>query len=185
MTAQPFDKKRFVVPRWRPAARVAAAGELAMPGKPLQNPAIPAELKDRLEAFRLRSDIVAAAELVETALVEGREQEAERAARSLVLDDSGATPLVRKQAALLLARLNAEELARSDVDVGPIRRHLHRYPQDALSWVDLSLGFVTKGKKDKARRAMKVAMQLAPTDRHVLRSAARMHLHLEESRAGA
>lgn len=180
MTAQPFEKKRYVVPRWRPAARVAAAGELAMPGKPMQDSAIPDELKDRLEAFRRRSDVIAAAELVETALVEGREQEAERAARSLMRDESHATPLVRKQAALLLARLSARQPDRENIDVGQVRRHAYRYSQDALSWVDLALGFVTQARKDKAQRAMKVAMQLAPTDRHVLRSAARMHLHFED-----
>jgi len=180
MTAQPFERKRYVVPRWRPAARVAAAGELAMPRKPMQDAAIPDELKNRLETFRLRSDVVAAAELVETALVEGRENEAERAARSLAREDSDATPLVRKQAALLLAKLAAEEPDRTDIDIGPVRRRVHQYPQDALSWVDLALGFVTKGRKDKAQRAMKVAMQLAPNDRHVLRSAARMHLHFDD-----
>lgn len=183
MTAQPFDQKRYVVPRWRPAARVAAAGELAMPGMPLQSPSIPDELKDRLAAFRRRSDVVAAAELVETALVEGREGEAERAARKLLREDSDATPLVKKQASLLLARLHAERPGRADVNVGQVRRHVHRFPQDALSWVDLSLGFVTGGAKDakdKAERAMKVALQLAPTDRHVLRSAARMHLHFND-----
>ena len=180
MTGQQFDKKRNIVPRWRPAARVAAAGELAMPGKPALDPATPVELKERLEAWRLRSDVVTAAEVVETAIVEGREQEAERAARSLLREESDATPMVRKQAALLLSRLGAAEPDRADIDVGPVRRHVYRYPQDALSWVDLALGYVTKGEKDKAQRAMKVAMQLAPTDRHVVRSAARMHLHLED-----
>jgi tetratricopeptide (TPR) repeat protein len=180
MTAQPFPKKRDIVPRWRPAARVAAAGELAMPGKPAKDPRIPDELRERLEAWRNSNDVVAAAELVETAIVEGREQEAERAARSLMRGESGATPLVRKQAALLLGRLGPEGPSPTRIDIGSIRRHVYRFPEDALSWVDLALGYVTKGEKDKARRAMRVALQLAPTDRHVLRSAARMYLHLDD-----
>jgi tetratricopeptide (TPR) repeat protein len=159
---------------------VAAAGELAMPGKPAQDPRIPDELRERLEAWRNSNDVVAAAELVETAIVEGREQEAERAARSLMREESGATPLVRKQAALLLGRLGPEGPSPTGIDIGSIRRHVYRFPEDALSWVDLALGYVTKGEKDKAQRAMRVALQLAPTDRHVLRSAARMYLHLDD-----
>ncbi|MBB4383258.1 hypothetical protein [Bradyrhizobium sp. SBR1B] len=180
MTAQAFPKKRDVVPRWRPAARVAASGELAMPGKPAQDARIPEELKARLEAWRRGNDVIAAAELVETAIVEGREQEAERAARSLLRQESEATPLVKKQAALLLGRLNPDASRQTGIEIGPLRRHVYRYPEDALSWVDLALGYVSHGDKDKAKRAMTVALQLAPADRHVLRSAARMHLHLDD-----
>lgn len=180
MTAQPFSKTRDVVPRWRPAARVAAAGELSMPGMPPQDARIPDELKVRLEAWREKKDVVAAAELVETAIVEGREREAERAARSLVREESDATPLVKKQAALMLERLEPDGSPPTGTDIGSIRRHVHRYPGDALSWVDLALGYVTMGGKEKAQRAMTVALQLAPHDRHVLRSAARMHFHLDD-----
>jgi tetratricopeptide (TPR) repeat protein len=151
-----------------------------MPGKPLPDAQIPAELRERLAAWRGSADVVAAAELVEAAIVEGREREGERAARTLVREDSEATPLVKKQAALLLERLKSNGSNPIGIDIGSIRRHVHRYPEDALSWVDLALGFVSKGIKDKAQRAMTVALQLAPNDRHVLRSAARMYLHLDD-----
>lgn len=184
MTAQPFRKKRDVIPRWRPTARVAAAGELGMPGNPgrPQDYEIPGELRERLEAWRRSNDIVAAAELVETAIVEGREQEAERAARSIMREDSGAVPLVKKQAALLLGRLGVGTPAlQTGVEIGPLRRHVHRFPEDAFSWADLALAFVIFGKKRAAQRAMAVALQLAPTDRHILRCAARMYLHLDDA----
>jgi tetratricopeptide (TPR) repeat protein len=151
-----------------------------MPGRPAQDARIPEELKARLEAWRSGDGVIAAAELVETAIVEGREKEAERAARSLVREGSEATPLVKKQAALLLERLDPGAARQSGIEIGPLRRHVHRYPEDVLSWVDLALGYVTHGEKDKAKRAMTVALQLAPADRHVLRSAARMHLHLDD-----
>ncbi|MCG6205833.1 hypothetical protein LPW26_14370 [Rhodopseudomonas sp. HC1] len=151
-----------------------------MPGRPIRDARIPQELKDRLEAWRKSDDVIAAAELVETALVEGRESEGERAARSLVREGSGATPLVKKQASLLLERLNPEGSESRSIDVGSVRQHVHQYPDDALSWVDLALGYVSKGVKDKAQRAMRVALQQAPHDRHVLRSAARMYLHFDD-----
>ena len=181
MTAQPFRKKRDVVPRWRPIARVLAAGELSMPNKTAIAPALnlPNELKERLEAWRRNNDVITAAELVETAVVEGMESEAERAARTLIAEGSPATPLVQKQASMLLGRLGVQlpEVPRG-VNISNLRQHVYRFPDDAFSWADLALGFVTIGKKDSAQRAMAVAIQLAPFDRHILRSAARMYLHL-------
>jgi tetratricopeptide (TPR) repeat protein len=180
MTAQPFRKNRDVVPRWRPVARVLASGELSMPNKPAKAPdfGIPNELKERLEAWRRNNDVISAAELVETAIVEGMESEAERAARTLTAEDSTATPLVQKQASMLLGRLGVQPPeVRQGVCIGDLRQHIYRFPDDAFSWADLALGFGTIGKKDSAKRAMAVALQLAPFDRHILRSAARMYLH--------
>jgi tetratricopeptide (TPR) repeat protein len=182
MTSQPFRKKRNVVPRWRPIARVLAAGELSIPNNPAKpSPlALPNELKERLEAWRKNNDVITAAELVETAIVEGMESEAERAARTLIANGSPATPLVQKQAFSLLDRLgeHASDAPQRVINIGDLRRHVYRFPDDAFSWADLALGFVTIGKKDSARRAMAVALQLAPFNRHILRSAARMYLHL-------
>ncbi len=183
MTTQPFPKDRAVVPRWRPTARVAAAGELAMPNKPTkpEDFKISDEMRERLEAWRRSNDVITAAELVETAIVEGLEGESERAARSLMRQDSGATPLVQKQATLLLGRLGLQPTAiQTGVEIRSLRQHVYRFPEDAFSWADLALGFVTTGKKDAARRAMTVALQLAPMDRHILRCAARMYLHLDD-----
>jgi tetratricopeptide (TPR) repeat protein len=181
MTTLFFRKDREVVPRWRPVARVVAAGELSRPNRPGKTPdfRIPDELRERLEAWRRNNDVITAAELVETAIVEGMESEAERAARTLISDDSTATPLVKKQASILLGRLGAHAPeVRGGVRIGNLRQHVYRFPDDAFSWADLALGFVTVGKKDSAQRAMAVALQLAPFDRHILRSAARMYLHL-------
>ncbi len=181
MTTQFFRKNRDVVPRWRPVARVVAAGELSSPNKPAAPPesGLPSELKERLEAWRKDSNVITAAELVEIAIVEGMESEAEKAARTLVNQGSTATALVKKQASILLGRLGAEtsEISQA-VNVGNLRQRVHRFPNDAFSWADLALGFVTIGKRDSAQRAMAVALQLAPFDRHILRSAARMYLHL-------
>ncbi len=111
MTAQPFRKNRDVVPRWRPVARVLAARELSMPNKSAKAPdfKVPDELKERLVAWRKNNDVITAAELVETAIVEGMESEAETAARMLIADGSTATALVQKQASTLLGRLGVHE----------------------------------------------------------------------------
>ena len=183
MTTQPLHNDRDVVPRLRPLSRALAVGELSIPAKMEKQPDhnIPDELRVRLEAWRKRNDVITAAELVETAIVEGMEREAERAARWLMSQSSDATPLVRKQADMLLRRLNLEVSDNSrTVNVRDLRRHVRNFPDDAFSWADLALGFVTTGKKDAALKSMTVAQQLAPADRHILRSAARMHLHFND-----
>ncbi len=168
------------MPRWRPLSRVLATGELSMPAETSKelDYGIPDELKARLEAWRKSNDVITAAELVETAIVEGMEGEAEKAARTLTRPDSNAAPLVRKQATMLLRRLNSDKLdLRTSVNIGDLRKHVHNFPDDPFSWADLALGFVTIGKKNAAHKAMTVALQLAPMDRHILRSAARMYQH--------
>ena len=130
MTAQPFRKNRDVVPRWRPAARALAAGELSMPNKPAKATdfSVPDGLRERLAAWRKTNDVITAAELVETAIVEGMDREAERAARTLIADGSTATPLVQKQASMLLGRLGVHApQVREGVRIGNLRQHVYRF----------------------------------------------------------
>jgi len=54
------------------------------------------------------------------------------------------------------------------------------YPQSALGWVDLALSYTIDGHFDRAERALLVALQLAPNNRHVLRSASRFFLHRQD-----
>jgi Tfp pilus assembly protein PilF len=51
------------------------------------------------------------------------------------------------------------------------------YPRDPLAWVELALYQVALGHADAADRSMRTALGLAPHNRHVLRSAARLLLH--------
>lgn len=165
------------------------SGELAIPRVATEavarNPS--QELVRRLEAFRRGPDKLTAADLIETAIVEGLPEEAVRAARILLLPRSGATPLLREQAGRLLREVHgeSEHLGQTEDDPGssvaPWRAATRSYPRDPLAWVELALGYVTVGKNEAALRAMAVALQLAPNDRHVLRSASRLFLHRRDA----
>jgi hypothetical protein len=191
MTDGALLRDRHVVPRWRSLGTTVDSGELAMPPKAteasLRNPSN--ELIRRLEAWRLRSDTVTAAEAVETAIVEGLPDEAVRPARVLLLPGAGATTLVREQAGRLLRELGEESefLGKPEDDPGSGRsiarwRLATRFsPHDPLAWVELALNYVTIGKDKPALRAMAVALELAPHDRHVLRSASRLFLHRRDA----
>jgi tetratricopeptide (TPR) repeat protein len=146
------------------------------------------ELVRRLEAWRLRPDTTSAAEAVETAIVEGLAVEATRPANVLLLPSSQATKLVREQAGRLLRELGQKSEFQSgdhpgsaSLSINLWRQATRLSPRDPLAWVELSLGYVTVGKNDSALRAMTVALQLAPHDRHVLRSASRLFLHRRDA----
>src|SRR6185437_13525621 len=49
-----------------------------------------------------------------------------------------------------------------------------------VGWVDLALAYTVVGDDKKAGRAIRAALQLAPNDRFVLRSAARFFIHIGE-----
>jgi hypothetical protein len=143
------------------------------------------ELQWRLEKWRLSPTLLTSAELIETAIVEGEEPEAINAARGLLLNHANAAPLVRQQAAQLLVRgRRGGDVPKPDLNETPQttssdwRRRTREHPKDALAWVELALHQTISGKVEQARRSMMVALQLAPNNRHVLRSASRLFLHL-------
>jgi tetratricopeptide (TPR) repeat protein len=139
----------------------------------------------RLQRWRISPALVTAAELVEAAIVAGRETEAVTAARRLVTVDKNAAPLIREQAAALLQRTgNASEVP-DDIKLrrhSPSHaRHLTKlHPRDPLAWIELALQQTIGGHMDAASRSVSVALTLAPDNRHVLRSAARFFLHASD-----
>jgi tetratricopeptide (TPR) repeat protein len=186
MIPSALSASRQVVPRWRSLASTLSSLELASYNSRsgvTQESNLSPDLVRRLERWRLTPSLITAAELVETAIVEGREREAIDAARLLVSREQTAVPLIRKQAAVVLTRTgHGDELPnefvyerRSDAKYW---RHLTRInPYDPLVWVELAFHQTIRGHAIPAARSMTVARQLAPDNRHVLRSSARMFLH--------
>jgi tetratricopeptide (TPR) repeat protein len=186
MITSAWNTKRRMVPRWRPLHQTIQSGELGGIRPRFTDSArgLSPELQDRLEKWRLSPTLVTAAELVETAIVEAEEHEAINAARTLLLKHDTAAPLIRQQAAQLLIRGGHAEDVPSDLaksaqaTTRQWRRRTRLHPEDALAWVEMALHQIITGNTDQARRSMAIALQLAPNNRHVLRSASRLFLHL-------
>ncbi len=186
MNISPLSDTRHLVPRWRSLAATLQSRELASYRSSGQsnNHKLSDELVMHLERWRTKPSLIAAAELVDIAILEGQENEAIDAARRLVLFDLSATPLIRDQAARLLARTGQEpelyqnSLIRRNIPPGYWRRLTREYPDNALAWVELSLQHTVAGNHRDAQRCMAVATRLAPDNRHVLRSSSRLALHL-------
>lgn len=193
MIPSPFGSKRNVIPRWRSLKRTVESRELLMPaprGAKLQYQAHSPEMLERLQRWRLAPNVIAASELVEIGLTEGREFEALSAAKALLAGNFSPTPMVRDQASRLLARAGKGEQPAEAAAVESIRERLHCWrlrtrhePRDALAWVELARLQLASGEKRDAKTSMLIARQLAPTNRHVIRSATRMFLHLNDDDA--
>lgn len=188
MISSPAGAARNVVPRWRSLRRTIESRELAFPAvlgafTPVR--LFSYEFRERLEGWRREPSVVTAAELVEVAIIEGNEREAIAAAHALVSEHWSPTSLVRDQALRLLERQGEVQPSDDGYEDSNPERRLHdwrrrtrEHPFDALAWVELARLYVAFGSRAEAIRAMIVARQLAPTNRHVIRSAARMFLHL-------
>jgi tetratricopeptide (TPR) repeat protein len=181
--------KRFPIPRWRSLEAEIASSELgdARASSQMDGAKAP-EFVERLEQWRLKHGILESAELVETAVILGEEQEAVGAARILLAAKSKVPDLVRQNAALLMQRAGLDYEVDSDAIPKPRtgtaiwRTYLKSHPRNALAWSELARVQLAEGFANRsAERSMLIAMQLAPFNRHILRSAARMYVHLDEA----
>ncbi len=131
-----------------------------------------------------------AGDLISAALVSGTLEVAREAANFIISTD----PDVRTPLSLLAQRvlsgnstpaqfgivapdLRAEQSNRPSKQIATARKRLVEHPRDAILWIDLAYMYAVRGIHDKAERAVRIALGLAPLNRFVLRSAARFFIH--------
>lgn len=185
------DKDRNVIPRLRSFETTRALGELDPAGLPKQI-AIedPDSLANKARAWNERRTISFAADFVSAAFVLQRPAQAKDAAEFLLTNDSQ-VPTAAKQVArktLGTGNRGAEHQIVPDVSlphsdqiferIRDMRGRLEDEPRNAILWVELARAYALLGLEDKAERAMDVAVGLGPTNRFVLRSAARLYIHV-------
>ncbi len=149
-------------------------------------------LDEQLTAWAANRTAAFASDLVGAALVVSQPDVAREAAEYLL-----SHPDETSEAALKLARavLGAQEATLGSevagtvgiMDVASVRDEIHRLryrlrddPRNALLWVDLARNYAVLGLAKHAGRAMERGLSLTPDHRFTLRSAARLHLHLND-----
>lgn len=184
MMSSSNEIQRRLVPRWRSLADTLRLGELGSDRRPsATNDELLAILESREASWNADKTIQSAGELIEAAITSGREVTAKEAAQ-FVLRRPDATTLLRASARLTLSRDRERDgetalwLPVGDKEFW--RRQVRTYPGNALAWVELAFREMLDGRKRAARRCMQVATQLAPDNRHVLRAASRLFLHLQD-----
>ncbi len=192
------DRERRVVPRLRNFESGVRSGELDCLRPFEANPFSVEMLKNVLDDWESQPGISVAADLVSVAVTLGHNNVATDAARFLI--SRAETPPAARSLAMQL--LGEEEppingggaallegpstFVPSDLhsQIHRVRLQLHNHPLNPILWTNLAIAYTTLGQPKQARRAIRIALSLAPDNRFVLRDAARLFLHQQDGDAG-
>ena len=182
-----LSQRRLLVPRWRSLSVTLSSDELAVPCRveALQADShYSPDLESKLKRWTLEPGLITAGEAVGVCLVEAQEVRAVDAAKFLSSSATTPTSFLRQMAEIALYRAETQfenaKVAKSSVQAEKAlwRQRIRLHPTNALGWVELALHDIIAGKRESAKRYMITALSLAPNNRHVLRSASRLFLHL-------
>jgi tetratricopeptide (TPR) repeat protein len=147
-------------------------------------------LEQKLFDWQRKRSIATAAEVVAAAITLNQPLSAVDAAEYLLRVDAAAAPAVKSLASLVL---RGSEETPDEEGLGPIilaseedlraevRRLRHAVsdsPRNSFLWTDLARAYTILGREKQAIRAMEIALRLAPGNRFVLRSSARLFIHV-------
>ncbi|MBI5376283.1 MAG: hypothetical protein HZA77_12655 [Candidatus Schekmanbacteria bacterium] len=172
-------KRSHVVPKWFEYPKAIEKGELAIPREtPFEiNRATKESIHIDLEEFKADSTPEMACRLMGAGIVIGDEQLAHDMA-TFITKKGGVDPLSIKLADKILnVNSEIENVSEVSVRISKLRKWVSEYPNSAIAWIELSRAFTIKGQNEKAKRAAKNAIQLAPYDRYIVRCAVRLFLH--------
>ena len=188
------DKTRNVIPRWRDFNTTVAIGELKSSREiilPVNHPRgdfLAAKLKD----WKNNKTIAFAAEVVGTAFVLGRQNEAIEVAKFIVKQDEGVSeslrtiserilnPGVEKEIESLIEDVHNVETPYLYKRIHDLRNRLREEPRNSIVYVDLARAYTLVDENEKALQAIRLALKLSPNNRFILRSAARLMLHTKD-----
>jgi tetratricopeptide (TPR) repeat protein len=195
------NKDRRVIPNWRSFRKTANLGELDnIKKQSSKSNYVNNSIDDYIEAWKENKTIPHAGDLISAAVSNGITD------NTFVIDAANfiiANPILttKPQQSLagrilfkieptnLLKRL--ENLSLDDFDVFEkqelirkkiknIKFEIIQFPYNSILYVELSRNYSILGQSKKAKNAMKVALQLSPENRFILRSAVRLFIHSDE-----
>lgn len=185
------NTRRRVIPRWQEFQLALQSGELDSTETRFIS-ALPPDsfiLKKKQEWINNRT-LLFATDFLGVAYVMGNPELAIDAAKFVLEPNSGSSPAAKSIAAKVLGvptLLEGSFQTPTSVDrrdlYEPIRRMKEKrinQPRNAFVWADLARLYTILGLKEQAKKTMQIAYNLAPLNRFILRSAARLELHLNQ-----
>lgn len=195
-------KERRVIPNWRDFRRTLQIGELNNSNQIIT----PLELNiDRsLNDWKETKNIGTAADLVNSAFVSGHSNCAEVDEAITFINEHKDQSSTSLQSLIKLLPSKEDTLNKAptsvlelDVDtieefqafidnnvlnriIGKTKRKARLEPKNAINWIDLARLYSMHGQMNQANQAIQIALQLAPNNRFVLRSATRFYIHTEQ-----
>lgn len=184
MTAPLPDRQRHVVPRWRSPDESVRAGELTTPRPSVRKEQLEHQALIRKRAFQQASGsgepaIEEALELY-VAAVAASDSALEEEAATYLLEHEQVSESLRTAVSRFGDRERASPPLGASSVVALARLRIRDEPRDVLAWTELARGRLLMGNESEAAKALRVARQLAPTNRYVTRASARLFVHRHE-----
>ena len=186
---------RRIIPRWRDSSVAATTGELdPLQGPSKLQPSMSEELTNRISDWRKHQSLAFATDLVSAGVVLDAESNADvRRAVDYIRSLGENAPMSAAGLATFVAvgpennsqatiELEDDESLRTSSrgQIQHLKTRVRSYPRNALAWVDIARHYAMLGASLKAVQSMDISLAVSPDNRFVLRSAARLHVHLGE-----
>ncbi len=178
------EKDRKIIPRWRNSLTTISKGELdsvRLPGK--FEKASKDFITEKIRDWKKHKTLSFAADLIGSAFVLGYGEEAIDAAQFILSKGSRATDANKQIARKILTpgfTLPEIPADKPEQRIHLLRMRLREEPRNCFTLADLALEYTTLGQLEKAKRAINMALSLAPSNRFILRMASRFHIHQDD-----
>ena len=175
------DQQRSrIIPRWLEYHKAVKTGELTLSRENHFeiNDVTKESIKLDLQEFMTEPTSLMACRLMGAGIVVGDHQLSHDMAT--YINKYGGVDLLSASLAdkILNVGNETEQPTEVDVRIASIREWTSEYHNDAIAWIELARAYTIKGLKEKARKAIIIALQLAPYDRYIVRCAVRFFLHI-------
>lgn len=179
MTASSTDGERRMVPRWRPFRVTLSLKELSTASRPTISHELRIALSATKRDWSNRGDIESAIDLVHTAALLDRLEDAQDAI-DLILATEELPELVKRSTSLPEDNVFPNASLESRAQVAQLKAAVRNWPRDATLWTDLALLYCALGLEEKASKCLLVARNVVPDNRFVLRCSTRFLVHNDD-----
>lgn len=175
-------KRSLVLPKWVDLKKALSSNELKYPRK---NPFIINEfthnkMSEQLSDYRGDPSFFKAVDLMGANFVIGESEVAKELAEH-VLKLKRIPSSVASLAHRILGHIeNVKTYDRLDHQIAYLKKSLIKFPKNSFNWIDIARIYTIKGQYIKAKRAVKIALNISPFDRYIVRCSTRFFLHIGE-----
>lgn len=193
------DEERYLIPNWRNFQSTTRLGELGAFNMVKKSPTIKEDITDLIDGWKKNKTLGYASDLISGASVFSFDENIEVInAAKFILDNEGlissvlksvSTEIVygKKSSDVNLEFTSVENLYQFHIEKTPVhdkirffKRLISSTPRNPINYVELARYYLYLGQNEQAKKTLYIALNLAPDNRFVLRSAVRFFVHNQE-----
>lgn len=177
--------KSMVLPKWLEYHRVIHTKELTIPRtEPFQvNSFTKNQVKKQLQDFAADPSVFKAADLMGAAIIINDLETATEMAKYVLKHSGVEVPTLELAEKVLNAEMESNinsTLLPINNRIAHLKKEVIKHPHNGISWMELARCYTIKGQKEKARKAVIIALTLSPRNRYVVRSGVRYFTHIDD-----